>query len=68
MRKHGLSEDDANSYASTRSKTTQLSDDQRTIFNSQLSAFRGNQIVKDYEQQAGQLKNAISSLSAESGP
>lgn len=58
--------DDVNQYAKNKPKTTQLSDDQRAVYNSQISGFRGNQVIKDYEQQIGQVSNIVSSLGANS--
>lgn len=61
-------QDDVNQYAKNKPKTTQLSDDQRAVYNSQLSSFRGNQVIKDYEQQIGQVSNIVASLWANSWP
>ena len=66
LRRLGYTLDDVNSYAKNKPKTTSLSDDQRTLYNSQLNSFRGNQIVKDYEQQIGQVANIVSSLNSNS--
>ena len=37
------------------------------MYNSQLTAFRGNQVVKDYESMIGQTQNVLSSINQNSG-
>jgi len=68
MKEQGLTDADVNAYAASRPNTMALTDDQRTMYNSQVSAFRGNQVVKDYESQIGQVANTVASLNADSGP
>ncbi len=55
-------------YEDKNAKRTNLTDDQRAVFNSQTSAFRINPVVRDFENMIGQTANMVASMNQDSGP
>lgn len=68
MRTLGITDSMINSYEESQKGRSNLTDDQRQSFNSAVSSFRANQVVKDFESMYWQTKNVVSSINSNSWP